>query len=95
MTEARRAIVTGATGLIGSSLEQELIQRGYEVVVFSRDPIAPRTKVPGAADTMIYGRRVLPEKALDPGYQFQIPTLESALRDLLSAEPVGKNVKTR
>lgn len=35
------------------------------------------------ADTMLYGRRVLPKKALDLGYQFQFATLESALNDLL------------
>ncbi|MHB8596447.1 MAG: TIGR01777 family oxidoreductase [Ktedonobacteraceae bacterium] len=48
MTETKRIIVTGATGLIGSSLCQELIQRGYAVVVFSRDPTAARAKAPGA-----------------------------------------------
>lgn len=48
MRETKRIIVTGATGLIGSSLCQELIQRGYAVVVFSRDPTAARAKVPGA-----------------------------------------------
>lgn len=50
MAEAKRVIVTGATGAIGSHLCQELIQRGYAVVVFSRDPAAARTKVPDAAD---------------------------------------------
>lgn len=50
MMEAKRVIVTGATGLIGSSLCQELIRRGYAVVVFSRDPAMARTKVPGAAE---------------------------------------------
>src|SRR5215467_15887674 len=49
MTEPKRVIVTGATGLIGSSLCQELVQRGYELVVFSRDPAAARAKIPGAA----------------------------------------------
>lgn len=49
MQTAKRIIVTGATGLIGSSLCQELIQRGYAVVVFSRDPLAAQAKVPGAA----------------------------------------------
>ena len=39
------------------------------------------------ADTIIYGRRVLPKKALDLGYQFQYATLESALRDLLDTQP--------
>jgi uncharacterized protein (TIGR01777 family) len=50
MTEAKRVIVTGATGVIGSSLCQELIRRGYTVVVFSRDPAAARAKVPSAAE---------------------------------------------
>jgi uncharacterized protein len=49
MEKTKRIIVTGATGLIGSSLCQELIQRGYAVVVFSRDPIAAQAKIPGAA----------------------------------------------
>ena len=35
------------------------------------------------ADILIHGRQVVPQKALDLGYQFQFPTLESALRDLL------------
>jgi NAD dependent epimerase/dehydratase family enzyme len=35
------------------------------------------------ADILIHGRRVVPHKALDLGYQFQFPTLELALRDLL------------
>ena len=156
MTETKRVIVTGATGLIGSSLCQALIRRGYAVIVFSRDPIAAREQIAGAvdyiawqpwihiadaaglsvfaledqrvrgalngtapdevrnrdfahtlgqavgkparlatpgfflrmwlgvtADTIIYGRRVLPKKALDLGYQFQFATLESAFRDLL------------
>lgn len=48
MRDAKRVIVTGATGLIGSSLCRELIKRGYAVVVFSRDPAAARTMVPGA-----------------------------------------------
>lgn len=49
MSEAKRVIVTGATGLIGSHLCRELLKRGYAVVVFSRDPQAAQAKVPGAA----------------------------------------------
>jgi NAD dependent epimerase/dehydratase family enzyme len=35
------------------------------------------------ADTILYGRRVIPRRALELGYPFQFPTLDSALRDLL------------
>jgi uncharacterized protein (TIGR01777 family) len=49
-TPARRVIVTGATGLIGRGLCAALQQRGYAVVVFSRDPNAARLKVPGASE---------------------------------------------
>jgi uncharacterized protein len=47
---ARRVVVTGATGLIGREVCKTLIAKGYEVVVFSRDPGSARTKVPGAAE---------------------------------------------
>lgn len=46
----KRVVVTGATGTIGKLLCQTLLERGYEVTVFSRDPQAARTKVPGASD---------------------------------------------
>jgi uncharacterized protein (TIGR01777 family) len=50
MAESKRVIVTGATGLIGKALCKRLIEQGYAVVVFSRDPAAARQQVPGAAD---------------------------------------------
>lgn len=37
------------------------------------------------ADIIIHGRRVLPHKALDLGYTFHFPHLESALQDLLQS----------
>ncbi len=46
---AKRVVVTGATGLIGQALCQELIAHGYEIVVFSRAPEAARAKVADAA----------------------------------------------
>ncbi len=46
----KRVIVTGATGLIGKALCKELIAKGYQVVVFSRDAERARTAVPGAAE---------------------------------------------
>lgn len=50
MVEPRRVIVTGATGLIGRALCAELNQRGDAVVVFSRDPDAAHSRLPGAAE---------------------------------------------
>jgi uncharacterized protein (TIGR01777 family) len=50
MNNAKRIILTGATGLIGSRLFAALRERGYDVVIFSRSPDAARQKLPGAAD---------------------------------------------
>ena len=50
MAEQQRVIVTGATGLIGKALCRQLIEKGYAVVVFSRDPDQARQAVPGAAE---------------------------------------------
>ncbi|HMQ34580.1 MAG TPA: TIGR01777 family oxidoreductase [Chloroflexaceae bacterium] len=50
MSNAKRIILTGATGLIGGRLFKALREGGYEVVIFSRDPAAARRKLPGAAD---------------------------------------------
>lgn len=49
MSNAKRIILTGATGLIGGRLFKALREGGYDVVVFSRDPAAARRKLPGAA----------------------------------------------
>lgn len=46
----KRVIVAGATGLIGKAVCKALQARGYDVVVFSRDPESARKKVPGAAE---------------------------------------------
>lgn len=50
MTEAKRVVVTGATGMIGRVLCQNLSARGYQVVAFSRDPRKARQLAPGAAE---------------------------------------------
>ena len=50
MTEAKRVVVTGATGMIGRALCKELRVKGYQVVAFSRDPQKARRSVPGAAE---------------------------------------------
>lgn len=50
MADGKRVIVTGATGMIGKALCRRLMERGHQVVVFSRDPPAARRTLPGAAD---------------------------------------------
>lgn len=50
MAEMKRVVITGATGLIGRRLCQRLKERGYAVVVFSRDPNAARQQLPGMAE---------------------------------------------
>jgi uncharacterized protein (TIGR01777 family) len=50
MQTPKRVILTGATGLIGKKLTKELTNRGYSVVVFSRNPDKARQKLPGAAE---------------------------------------------
>lgn len=36
------------------------------------------------ADSLLHNRRIIPRKALDLGYQFQFPTLQPALADLIA-----------
>ena len=46
----KRVVVAGATGNIGKALSKRLIEGGYELVVFSRNPVSARETVPGAAE---------------------------------------------
>jgi uncharacterized protein (TIGR01777 family) len=50
MSNPKRVILSGATGLIGRRLFAALEARGYEVVIFSRSPHSARAAVPGAAE---------------------------------------------
>ncbi|HNP72096.1 MAG TPA: DUF1731 domain-containing protein [Kouleothrix sp.] len=54
MTDAKRVVVTGATGMIGRALCQRLVASGYAVVAFSRDPQRARREVPGAAEYLAW-----------------------------------------
>ena len=49
MVTPQRIIVTGATGAIGRPLCTALVARGYEVVVFTRDPNTARRSIPEAS----------------------------------------------
>lgn len=46
----QRVVVTGATGQIGRRLCDQLSARGYQVVVFSRNPDKARRSLPSAAE---------------------------------------------
>ncbi|MGE5499604.1 MAG: TIGR01777 family oxidoreductase [Syntrophothermus sp.] len=46
----KRVIVTGATGLIGKEVCKTLIDRGDEVIVFTRSPQSAKLKIKGAAN---------------------------------------------
>ncbi|NJK81962.1 MAG: TIGR01777 family protein [Chloroflexaceae bacterium] len=50
MSESTRIVVTGATGTIGSRLSAALVQRGYQVTVFSRRPDKAVQIVPSATN---------------------------------------------
>jgi NAD dependent epimerase/dehydratase family enzyme len=50
MADNKRVVVAGATGTIGRALCRQLLSKGYQVVVFSRDPQKARRSVPGAAE---------------------------------------------
>lgn len=45
----QKIIVTGATGLIGKKLCDELIRKGNNVYIFSRDVLSAKKIIPGAA----------------------------------------------
>lgn len=46
----KRIIVTGATGLIGQKLVSAFIQRGDEVIIFSRNAVKAKTIIPNAKE---------------------------------------------
>ena len=46
---ANKIIITGATGLIGKNISSELIKKGEEVIVFTRNAEDAKTKVPNAS----------------------------------------------
>lgn len=61
-----RAVITGATGFLGSALLEKLLERGYEVLALGRDPA-------GMA-------RRLPQRVACAAFDLQDPQPPSALR---------------
>ncbi len=74
MEQRGTVVVTGATGLIGRPLTRRLIEDGYAVVVFSRDP----------ARAILYNHQMIPRKMLDLGYTLTFPRLQEAVRDIIA-----------
>jgi uncharacterized protein (TIGR01777 family) len=62
-----RVVITGATGLIGRALVEELVQRGAEVVVLSRSPERAASNLPLVAAHHRFdpGNEVAPAAAFD------------------------------
>lgn len=47
---SKKVIITGATGLIGSHLTKKLVDLGYEVIVFTRNPEDSKKILPAASE---------------------------------------------
>lgn len=58
MADAKKVVISGATGLIGKALTRRLHAQGYRVVVLARDPQAARKDVPNAADYVAWRAEV-------------------------------------
>jgi uncharacterized protein YbjT (DUF2867 family) len=70
MKHQKRILVTGATGYVGSRLIPRLLQDGYEVRIFVRDP------------QRVQGRVWIDEVEVYPGDVLEPDTLSSALADI-------------
>ena len=70
MSDQRRVVVTGATGLIGRALCKKLRERGFAVVVFSRSPNKAQQSVPDAAEYIAWQATETGDwaKAIDGAY---------------------------
>ncbi len=77
-----KIIIVGATGLVGKVLTQSLINRGEEVVVFSRNPEK--------------SKKTIPEAHTHIEYKFNSSTNPEAIKELSTADAVinlaGENV---
>ena len=50
MDKKKRVVLTGATGLVGSAVAGEVLKKGFDLVVFSRNPEDAAIKTPGAIE---------------------------------------------
>lgn len=68
MTEHKKVVIAGATGLIGKKLCKELLRRGYALVVVSRDITEARKIIPEAADYVAWQETDALVRAVDEAY---------------------------
>lgn len=61
MTNTKRVVVTGATGLVGKALCAKLSERGYNITILSRNPAQAQRTVPGATDYVAWSPSELGE----------------------------------
>lgn len=67
---AKRVVIAGGSGFLGTSLAQHLHDNGWSVTILSRQAL--------------YGRYVVPRRLLeDAHFEFRFPMLADALKDLL------------
>ncbi|OGU57489.1 MAG: TIGR01777 family protein [Ignavibacteria bacterium RBG_13_36_8] len=50
----KRIVITGATGMIGTRVTKELIDRGDEVIIFSRSPQRAKNVIKGAKEYVLW-----------------------------------------
>ncbi len=50
MNEKKRVVLTGATGFIGGAVAGQLLGKGYELIIFSRNPQEAKEKIPNAME---------------------------------------------
>lgn len=65
---SKRIIATGVSGLVGKTLCKELLQKGYELVVVTRDTTATKTILLGASKYITWTETEQLEAAIDGAY---------------------------
>jgi uncharacterized protein (TIGR01777 family) len=67
MSNSKTVVVTGATGFIGRAVCRELVERGWAIVVVSRDPERARSVIRNAAGYVGYAGDALEQAVIAQG----------------------------
>jgi uncharacterized protein len=68
MSDSKRIVASGVTGLIGKTLCKELLQKGYELVVVTRDISSAQKSLPGASQYIAWTDTNNLDRAIDGAY---------------------------